>query len=114
MRIWQTGPVRSLGVSAGAVQSLLMASIERRTRADGRVAWDARYRDPAGVQRKRTFSRKIDAQRYLTSIESAKNAGMVCWAVRTEYTRGLELPGPQRELESLVGVQPAEILSVAA
>src|SRR5664280_3753056 len=75
MRIWQTGPVRSLGVSAGAVQSLLMASIERRTRADGRVAWDARYRDPAGVQRKRTFSRKIDAQRYLTSIESAKNAG---------------------------------------
>ncbi|HEY5475326.1 MAG TPA: HAD family phosphatase [Tepidiformaceae bacterium] len=47
-------------------------------------------------------------------IESAKNAGMVCWAVRTEYTRGLELPGPQRELESLVGVQPAEILSVAA
>lgn len=47
-------------------------------------------------------------------IESAKNAGMVCWAVRTEYTRGLELPGPQRELESLVEVQPADILGVAA
>jgi len=47
-------------------------------------------------------------------IESAKSAGMVCWAVRTEYTRGLELPGPQRELESLVGVQPADILCVAA
>lgn len=47
-------------------------------------------------------------------IESAKNAGMVCWAVRTEYTRGLELPGPQRELESLVEVQPADILCVAA
>jgi HAD superfamily hydrolase (TIGR01509 family) len=47
-------------------------------------------------------------------IQSAKNAGMVCWAVRTEYTRGLELPGPQRELESLVEVQTADILGVAA
>ncbi len=47
-------------------------------------------------------------------IESAKRAGMVCWAVRTEYTRGVELPGPQREVESLAEISMADILGVAA
>lgn len=47
-------------------------------------------------------------------IQSAKNAGMACWAVRTEYTRGLILPGPDREFESLVGLDLTDILGVAA
>jgi HAD superfamily hydrolase (TIGR01509 family) len=47
-------------------------------------------------------------------IQSAKNAGMVCWAVRTEYTRGLALPGPDREFESLLEFDLTEILGVAA
>jgi len=47
-------------------------------------------------------------------IESARRAGMDCWAVRTEYTRGLVLPGPQREVESLTEISLADILGVAA
>ncbi len=47
-------------------------------------------------------------------IESAKRAGMTCWAVRTEYTRGLELPGPHREVQSLEEIAFADILGVPA
>lgn len=51
-----------------------MASIEKRERS-GRVRWYARYRDPSGEQRTKTFDRKIDAERYLTTVESSKLAG---------------------------------------
>lgn len=47
-------------------------------------------------------------------IESAKNAGMICWAVRTEYTRGLPLPAPHREFERLADINLKDILGVAA
>lgn len=46
-----------------------MGSVEKRTRA-GRVTWLARWRDPAGHQRKRSFPRKVDAQRFLTTVSS--------------------------------------------
>jgi hypothetical protein len=36
---------------------------------------DTRCRDPAGEQRVKVFDRKIDAERFLTSIESAKLHG---------------------------------------
>ena len=51
-----------------------MASIEKRERA-GKPVWRAHYRTPAGRQRNKTFDRKIDAERFLASIESAKNIG---------------------------------------
>ena len=47
-------------------------------------------------------------------IESAHAAGMTCWAVRTEYTRGLALPGPEREFESLLDVDLRDVIGVAA
>jgi len=47
-------------------------------------------------------------------IESAKAAGMTVWAVRTEYTRGLQLPGPHREFETLADVDITDIVGVAA
>lgn len=47
-------------------------------------------------------------------IQSAHAAGMECWAVRTEYTRGLPLPGPDREFETLEHVSLADIAGVAA
>jgi len=47
-------------------------------------------------------------------IESAHRAGMTCWAVRTEYTRGLVLPGPARELESLLDFRIRDVMGVAA
>jgi hypothetical protein len=51
-----------------------MASIEKRQRS-GQSRWYARYRDPAGRQRVKVFDRKIDAERYLTTVESAKLLG---------------------------------------
>lgn len=47
-------------------------------------------------------------------ILSARAAGMACWAVRTEYTRGLALPGPDREFESLEQVSVDDILKAVA
>ena len=51
-----------------------MGSIERHTR-NGRTSYQVRWRDPAGKQKKRSFRRKLDADRFLTSVESAKLAG---------------------------------------
>jgi len=51
-----------------------MASIERRTR-DGKVTWVARWRDPDGRQRKRSFAKRSDADRCLTGAEHAKLVG---------------------------------------
>ncbi len=47
-------------------------------------------------------------------IQAAHNAGMTCWAVRTEYTRGLVLPNPAREMETLLEMDIASILGVPA
>jgi beta-phosphoglucomutase len=47
-------------------------------------------------------------------IESAHNAGMECWAVRTPYTEGLALPNPARVFRSLTEIHPSDILGVAA
>lgn len=46
-----------------------MGSIHRRKRARG-LAWDVRWRDPAGEQRKRTFGRRIDAERFLATVSA--------------------------------------------
>ncbi|MCK9520817.1 MAG: HAD family phosphatase [Dehalococcoidia bacterium] len=46
-------------------------------------------------------------------IFSAKAAGMTVWAVRTEYTRGLELPRPHREFERIADIGVDNVLGVA-
>ena len=51
-----------------------MASIERRDR-DGKVIWRAHYRAPDGKQRNRSFARKVDAERFLTTVENSKLVG---------------------------------------
>jgi Phage integrase, N-terminal SAM-like domain len=51
-----------------------MATIEKRVR-NGRTTYRVRYRDPAGRQRSRVFTRRADAQRYLTETENAKLLG---------------------------------------
>jgi integrase len=41
----------------------------------GRNRWRARWRDPAGRQRTRSFARKVDAERFLLGVEDAKLRG---------------------------------------
>ena len=38
----------------------------------GRNRWRARWRDPAGRQRTRSFARKVDKERFLLGVEDAK------------------------------------------
>ena len=51
-----------------------MASIDKRMR-NGRTGWRVRYRDPAGEQRNKTFARRVDAERFLITVESSKLLG---------------------------------------
>jgi integrase len=65
-----------------------MSSIERRTRADGTTAWLARWRTPAGQSRCRTFSRKKDAERYLTGVQASKHTGSYIDPAMSKLTVG--------------------------
>jgi hypothetical protein len=64
-----------------------VTSIERREDG-GRLRYVARYRDPSGKQRNKTFTRKVDAERYLTSVESAKLSGQYVDPARSRVTVG--------------------------
>ncbi len=48
-----------------------MAHVEKR----GPGRWRARYRNPNNRERSRTFARRVDAERWLTSVEHAKLSG---------------------------------------
>ena len=52
-----------------------MASIRRVVHRTGRMSWQARWRDPAGAQHSKNFPRRIDAERFLTTVEARKLAG---------------------------------------
>jgi hypothetical protein len=52
-----------------------MGHIERRVWS-GKVSYRARYRDPAGRERSKSFDRKADAERWLAEIEHAKARGL--------------------------------------
>jgi integrase len=64
-----------------------MSEPEKRIRG-GRVRWYARYYDPSGRQLSRTFDRKVDAQRFLTQIESSKITGQYIDPARAKITTG--------------------------
>jgi integrase len=50
-------------------------SCQKCGRQASQVAYRARYIDPTGRERSRSFSRKVDAERFLTTVESAKLQG---------------------------------------
>lgn len=52
-----------------------MAHIRDRGKDRRSARWQARYRDPSGRQISRAFERKLDAERWLTSVEAAKLTG---------------------------------------
>jgi integrase len=64
-----------------------VSSIEKRENGS-RLRYVVRYRDPSGQQRNKTFNRKIDAERYLTSVESAKLTGQYLDPNRSKVTVG--------------------------
>ncbi|MGI8707253.1 MAG: tyrosine-type recombinase/integrase [Actinomycetota bacterium] len=57
-----------------------MGHIEKR--AQGR--WRARYRDPQGRERSKTFRRKVDAERFLAEMEVARSRGTWTDPARTK------------------------------
>jgi integrase len=82
-----------------------MASIEKRQQtAGGKTVWRAHYRDPQGRQRSRSFDRKVDAQRFLTSVESEKLRGDYIDPARSTITVG-ELT--RQWLASKVNLKPS-------
>jgi integrase len=62
-------------------------SIERRVR-DGELRWYARFRDPAGAQQVKVFNRRVDAERFLTTVEASKLTGSYIDAKRAAITFG--------------------------
>jgi hypothetical protein len=64
-----------------------MASIEKRVR-NGQTTWRAHYRTPAGAQRNQTFTRRVDAERFLAGVESAKVMGAFVDPALSQVTVG--------------------------
>lgn len=58
-----------------------MAYVEDRRKVDtkvpyrGEVPWRARYRGPDGKERSQSFPRRVDAERWLRSVETTKDRG---------------------------------------
>jgi hypothetical protein len=46
-----------------------------KQQGQGRPRWRARYRDPSGRERSKSFTRKVDAERFLVAVEDAKLRG---------------------------------------
>ncbi len=65
-----------------------MSSIEKRLRRNGRPSWRAHYRTPSGQQRSQTFQRKVDAERFLHSVESSKSSGAFVDPAQAKVTIG--------------------------
>ena len=65
-----------------------MPSIERRVR-EGELRWYARFRDPAGAQKVKVFTRRVDAERFLTTVEASKLTGSYFDAKRAAITFGV-------------------------
>ncbi len=80
-----------------------MASVEARlTRRNGRDAkvYDVRFRDPDGRQRKKTFGKKGDADRFAATVEADKLRGLFVdhsdRTTITEYARAWAAARPHR------------------
>ncbi|MFV1963534.1 MAG: site-specific integrase, partial [Acidimicrobiia bacterium] len=52
-----------------------MASIDTRTTATGERRYTVRFRDPANRRQQKTFKRKVDAERFRSAVETAKDQG---------------------------------------
>jgi integrase len=82
----------------------------------GRPRWRARYRDPSGRERSKSFARKVNAERFLVGIEDAKlrgayvdpAAGKVLfleWAGRWYNTTAALRPNTRKDYRTLLNNQ---------
>ena len=87
-----------------------MSHVEKRVQA-GRVTYRARYRDPSGRERMRSFARMTDARRFLVGVEDSKLRGAYVppeagrdvfaeWAERWYRTTADLKPGTRRPTAS--------------
>ena len=87
-----------------------------KKQGQGRPRWRARYRDPAGRERSKSFARKIDAERFLVAIEDAKLRGAYVdpaagrvpfreWAERWERTTATLRPSTRKDYATLLNNQ---------
>jgi integrase len=87
-----------------------------KKQGQGRPRWRARYRDPSGRERSRSFARKVDAERFLVSIEDAKLRGAYVdpaagrvpfaeWAERWFNTTATLRPSTRKDYEVLLNNQ---------
>ena len=72
--------------------------------ATSRTAWRAHYRTPAGAQRNKTFARKIDAERFLAGVASAKVIGTYVDPALAKVTVGV---WSQRWLDGQAHLKPS-------
>ena len=90
-----------------------MADVQRRVTKTGEVRWDVRYREDARHQRKRSFERKVDAQRFARSVETDLLRGdwidprrgkelFGVWAELWMETLGSRKPKTRESYESIV------------
>lgn len=90
-----------------------MADVQKRTQKSGEVSWDVRYRDDNRQQRKRSFERKLDAQRFARSVETDMLRGdwidprrgrepFQLWADMWLETLGNRKPKTRESYESIV------------
>jgi mevalonate pyrophosphate decarboxylase len=56
-------------VRVGDVQETVMASVEKRVR-NGRTTYQTRWRDDQDQQRKKSFAKKGDADRFAATVEA--------------------------------------------
>lgn len=90
-----------------------MADVRKRVTKSGAVRWDVRYRNAARQQRKRSFERKLDAQRFARAVETDLLRGdwidprrgrepFGDWAVKWLDTLGNRKPKTRESYESIV------------
>ena len=61
-------------------------------RKKGPRRWQVRYRDPAGMERARNFRRRIDAERFLVTIEA--DSGSESFLMQTDLVAAAPDPLP--------------------
>ena len=87
-----------------------------KKQSQGRPRWRARYRDPSGRERSKSFTRRLDAERFLVGIEDAKlrgayvdpaagNMGFGEWAERWYLTTAHLKPSTRHDYRMLLDHQ---------